>query len=673
MSGIPERLQRPTGRIGEVTDPLVERLDALPPNARFDIGAAQYERMHWTRNIGIRMADGAVLSADLVLPGDRAKPVTEPLPTVVNFTPYNKIFQRGSGGTWVRALGERIGGSDRRHFTGRDLLHTLAGGAPAALSASPTLVRRGYAYLMVDVRGTGTSTGTWDFFSPTEQHDYVEVLQWAREQPWCNGKLAVTGISYGALASFITAGLQPDGLAAVFAIEGGEDAVRELGLPGGVPSPLVAVWLGAVNLLKWFPSVSGLRSTGAWRQYLRDRITSPASWMRHAAQIALVADHPDILLNAMWASRVARLDKITVPTWILGGWHDVYSRSNFRIYQQIATPPGAKQVVVDDCYHLAPGSGFGAPDAPQYLDELQCAWFDRWLKGIRNGIEHYGPITVRRLGGGWLSRDHYPDPAAGVQRLYLSADVSGCASHAHLDGTLRLGPPDRAARLAVPTRRASIRSNNTAVSAIGLATLLGRAFGSDDRHAEATAVTFTTEPFDADVVVSGPLNLHLWAEAEGGEAFWSVTVTDVEPSGASAPISRGALLSSLRAVDEAASTYVDGELLVAQHPLTAESVLPVVPGLPFDIDIDINATDAVIRAGHRLRVAVSRGSFPRHSLSRSQRRKTRGQTIIIDPARPSYLTFLAVGGAMSRQFTSADTMTGIDEQADRRDEEKRRP
>ncbi|MCV7260362.1 CocE/NonD family hydrolase [Mycobacterium shimoidei] len=656
-----------------MTDPRVERLNALPPNARFDIGAQLYERMHWTRNVGIRMSDGVVLSADLVLPGDRAKPVTEPLPTVINFTPYNKIFQRGSGGAWVRALGERIGGSDRSHFTGRDLLHALAGGAPAALSVSPTLVRRGYAYLMVDVRGTGTSTGTWDFFSPTEQRDYAEVLQWARQQPWCNGKLALTGISYGALASLLTAGLQPDGLAAVFAIEGGEDAVRELGLPGGVPSPLVAVWLGAVNLLKWFPSLSGLRRTGAWREYLRDRISSPASWMRHAAQIALMADHPDILLNAMWASRVARLDKITIPTWIHGGWHDVYSRSNFRIYQRIATPPGAKQVVVDDCYHLAPGSGFGAPDAPQYLDELQCAWFDRWLKGIRNNIEYYGPITVRRLGGGWLSCDQYPDPAARVRRLYLSADASGSAPHAHVDGALSFDPPDRVARLPVPTRRPSIRSNNTAVSAIGLATLLGRTFGSDDRHAEASAVTFTTEPFDADVVVSGPLNLHLWVKAEGEEAFWSVTVTDVEPDGASAPVSRGALLSSLRAVDETASTYVDGELLAAEHPMTAESVLPVVPGRPFDIDIDINATDAVIRAGHRLRVAVGRGGFPRYSLSRSQRRKSRGQAIIIDPAHPSYLSFLAVGEALPRRFTGADTMTGVGDETDRSDEEKRRP
>ncbi|MGH3563419.1 MAG: CocE/NonD family hydrolase, partial [Mycobacterium sp.] len=391
----------------------------------------------------------------------------------------------------------------------------------------------------------------------------------------------------------------------------GEDPVRELGLTGGVPSPFTGIWIAAVNLLKWMPSIGGLIRTGTWRQYLRDRIQAPASWLWRAVQIALVADHPDSFLNAMWARKRARFDKIRVPTWIHGGWHDVYNRSNFRMYDQIAIPPGAKQVVIDDSYHTAPGSGFGATDAPQYLDELQCAWFDRWVKGIDNGIDRYGPVTMRRLGGGWVARDRYPDPAAQLRRLYLSAEVSGSAPHAGVDASLVAEAPEREQRLALPTARGSVRSNNTAIISTGLATLLGRTFGSDDCHAEATAVTFTAEPFDADVVLSGPLNLHLWVEAEGSDAFWSVTVTDVEPQGRSAPVTRGALLSSSRAIDQAASTYVDGELLVAEHPFTAEAALPVVPGQPFDVDIDINVTEAVIRAGHRLRVTVSRASFPR--------------------------------------------------------------
>lgn len=492
--------------------------------------------MHRVCNIPVPVSDGAVLSADLTVPGDRDGPVTEPLPVVVNFTPYNKILHRRAGSRRLRTLANRIGASDRSHFTGRDLLAAPAGGGLAASVASPSLIKRGYAYLMVDVRGTGTSTGTWDFFSEREQRDYLEVLDWARRQPWCTGQVAVTGLSYGALAALITAGRRPAGLAAVVAIEGGEDPVRELGLTGGVPSPLMGVWLGVVNVLKWAPSIRALIGTGTWRRFLRDRLTAPATWLWHAVRIALADTHPDVFLNAMWAGKLARIDDITAPTWIHGGWHDVYNRSNFRLYERIATAPGAKQVVVDDSYHNAAGSGFGAPDAPQHLDELQCAWFDRWVKGIDNGIDDYGPITVRRLGAGWVARKRYPDPVATPRRFYLCAEVSGSARHAGVDAALTGHVPEVQDRIRLPTGRSSIRSNNTAIISTGLATLLGRSFGSDDHRAETAAATFTTEPFG---------------------------------------------------------------------------------------------------------VAVSRTSFPRHFFSRSQRRKIKGQAIVIDPAHPSYLACLA--------------------------------
>ncbi|WP_225730153.1 MULTISPECIES: CocE/NonD family hydrolase [unclassified Nocardia] len=623
-----------------MTVPMPTSAGSLSADARFDIGPQRYERMHRMSDLPIRMRDGVVLSADVFRPGDRSGPTAEALPVVVNFTPYNKMFHRRIPYRLARLVGQWVGASDRRTFTGRDTLHALAGGALESLGVNPTLVKRGYAYVMVDVRGTGTSTGIWDFFSETEQRDYLEVLGWIREQPWCNGKLGLTGISYDAIAALITAGLRPDGLEAVFAIEAGENPIRELGLTGGVPTPGMIVWIAAINAAKWIPSLGGLIRTGMLRRYLRDRISDPASWARRAIDIALVENHPDGFLNQAWDRRLAHFADITVPTWIHGGWHDVYNRSNFRMYDRIATAPGAKQVVVDDSYHLTPGSGFGVPGGPQRLDELQCAWFDRWLKGIRNGIDRYGPITLRRLGDGWVSRDRYPDPLAQPRRLYLTAETSGSAPHSGRDGALRTEPPNTHERLPLPTRRAAIASNNTAILTMGIATLFGKRFGSDDRRAEVAAVTFTTPPFDADAVISGPMNLRLRAEVDGRDAFWSVVVTDVAPDGVSAAITRGALLSSLRAVDETACVHSGEHLLVAEHPCTAESVLPVRPGEPFDLDIDINVTEAVIRTGHRLRVAVSRNSFPRHMFGPALRRKISGQSILIDPDHPSYLTYL---------------------------------
>ncbi|MFX0578047.1 CocE/NonD family hydrolase [Nocardia nepalensis] len=614
----------------------------LPPHARFDIGPRQYSKLFAQNTVPIRMSDGVVLAADILRPGDRSGPTAAPLPAIINFTAYNSMLNRHGMrfNTALRALAGRIEPSDRGRMTARDVLRTPAGGVLEPLVINRTAVSRGYVGLMVDVRGTGSSTGTWDFFSPREQRDYLEVLAWVREQPWCDGRIAVTGLSYGGISALITAGFQPEGLTAVFAIEAGENQVRELGLTGGVPTPGMLVWILAVNGAKWIPSLPGLLRAGNTGKFLHDRVFGRSGWLGRAMRIGLTANHPDGLLNSMWAQRVARFDDIQVPTWIHGGWHDVYNRSNFLMYDRIPVTAGAKQVLVDDAYHLTPGSGFGEPGNPQALDELQCAYFDRWVKGIDNGIDRYGPITVRRQGDGqWVQRSEFPDSTAVVRRLYLNSEISGTAAHSALDGGLSFEPNEVESRLPVPTGRISARSNNSGVLSMGVALLFGRSFGTDDRAAEASAATFTTEPFTADTVLSGPLNLHLHAEARGTDAFWSVTVCDVHPDGASVPLTRGALLSSLRATDPEQSQYLDGELLFPLHPLTADSARPLVPGEPFDIDIEINPTEAVLRAGHRLRITISRNSFPRHFIPHWKQRQITGQTIVLDPDHPSYLSF----------------------------------
>ncbi|WP_431951950.1 CocE/NonD family hydrolase [Nocardia lijiangensis] len=629
-----------------MVEPLTSAAGA-PPDARFDIGPARYPKLHAASTIPIPMSDGAVLSADVLRPGDRSGPTAEPLPVLINFTAYNKMFNRHVMRTnrVLRALARRITPSDRSRMTARDVLRTPAGGLLEPFAINRTAVSRGYVGLMVDVRGTGSSTGTWDFFGAREQRDYLEVLEWVREQPWCDGRVAVTGVSYGAIAALITAGLRPEGLAAVFAIEAGENPVRELGLTGGVPTAGMLAWMLFVHGAGTVPALPGLVRHGLLLHYLRDRLTAQSDWARRAVKIALDIDHPDGYLNPEWAARLAHFEEIDVPTWIHGGWHDVYNRSNFRIYERIPAAPGAKQVLVDDSYHLTPGSGFGDPGNPQALDELQCAFFDRWVKGIDNGIDGYGPVTVRRQGDGrWVQRAEFPDPATRVCRLYLTGVPSGTAEHAALDGGLSATPTDIELPLPVPTGRSSAASNNTAVLTMGVALLLGGRFGNDDRRSEATALTFTSAPFTTDTVLSGPMNLHLLAAADGTDAFWSVTVCDVRPDGVSAPITRGALLSTLRAVDSADSYYAEGELLFAMHPMTADSAQPLEPGRPFEIDIEINPTEALVRAGHRLRISVSRTSSPRHLIPPWKQRQIAGQRILLHPGSPSYLSFRALGG-----------------------------
>jgi putative CocE/NonD family hydrolase len=66
-------------------------------------------------------------------------------------------------------------------------------------------VPRGYAVVVVDVRGTGASFGTRDSFrSPRERADYRAVADWIVSQPWSDGSIGATGISYlGAACDFL--------------------------------------------------------------------------------------------------------------------------------------------------------------------------------------------------------------------------------------------------------------------------------------------------------------------------------------------------------------------------------------------------------------------------------------------------------------------------------------
>ncbi len=130
------------------------------------------------------------------------------------------------------------------------LTQTLAGGVFDVFGINRTLVRSGYVQIIVDVRGTGASHGKWEILGAREQQDSVEILDWVREQEWCDGKLGLAGWSYSAINSLQGADKRPEGLGAVFAVEGCDDIVRDIYITGGMPSAFIPAWLSVSSRLK---------------------------------------------------------------------------------------------------------------------------------------------------------------------------------------------------------------------------------------------------------------------------------------------------------------------------------------------------------------------------------------------------------------------------------------
>jgi predicted acyl esterase len=90
------------------------------------------------------------------------------------------------------------------------------------------LFKKGYTYVMVDIRDFGGSTGCLDWVGPGEQSDVVHAVEWAAKQKWSTGKVGMYGKSYDGVTGLVAEDLSPKGLKAVVAGEPVYDLYRYL-------------------------------------------------------------------------------------------------------------------------------------------------------------------------------------------------------------------------------------------------------------------------------------------------------------------------------------------------------------------------------------------------------------------------------------------------------------
>jgi len=194
----------------------------------------------------IPVADSVRLAADVVLPADRP---TEGVPTVLIQTRYWRSFRMRGGG------GPRIPQGPR----GAIVQH---------------LVRAGMAAVVVDVRGTGASDGVWRWpWSADEVRDMGPLIDWIVAQPWSNGVVGATGVSYEGTTALLAATSNRSALKAVLARQIEWELTDETLAPGGVRNVLFPdVWGRTVDALdhgrypEMFPRYAKWLVTGVARR-----------------------------------------------------------------------------------------------------------------------------------------------------------------------------------------------------------------------------------------------------------------------------------------------------------------------------------------------------------------------------------------------------------------------
>lgn len=583
-------------------------LAALPAGARaqdLEPRPAEFPAVHRQSDVAIEMRDGVRLYADIVRPaGEDGAPAPGRFPVILTQTPYNRALL-------AHARGD---------------LATLAG-------PDPMIVRRGYVSVVVDVRGTGSSQGAWDSFGEEEQRDGPDIAGWIHDQPWSSGELALYGASYMAINQFLTAARGLDGLEAMFPIIPAADVYRDVVWHGGaVDAGFIPLWIGLVTALKLPPpTYTGSQPDEALVTML-ERITGG---FRFPLEAALgVATANDLAYDGPFyrlRSPIEVVDRIDVPTFVVGGWFDLFQRGVPKLYEGLDLEPGRKQLLVGPWYHITTGEGLGGPGAPPPLSQLALAWFDRWVKGIGNGVEDFGPLTLYELGSErWTTHRQWPDRTARWDRLYL-----------HGDGALAPGPPADVSEQTVPPNKLAGVCTRSTAQWTGGALVPGQYCEEDNRLNEATALTYTSAPVTEPTRIAGSVSLTLRGSTTGADTTWVATLTDVHPDGRSEQITAGWLMPSRRALDlDRSERAGNGDLAVPFHPFTRDSLLPVEPGVPDDLAIEIFPTDLVLEPGHRLRLVITSADVPHMLAPGLEAAETQAQIdrVHLDPAHPSFLT-----------------------------------
>lgn len=646
------------GAAGAATGATAQGQQALNPELPASVIAASFAPgSHWkpdpavygttSRNdLPVTMHDGTVLRVDVIYPTDPKTGAVArgPFPVLLTMTPYGK----GNGGSSAPGSAAQPSGG-------------AATGGP-----NNYLAQRGYIEVIADVRGTGDSEGSWGVFDPVQTSDAITLVHWAAHLPHADGRVGTYGPSYLGINQLLLAGSIGKGspLKAIFPMVAANDIYRDTSFMGGLIDT------------EFDEAYLGLTAADNMGGPIEDAASAPPTSPQAVGELATVeADHaaglasyhvgfsaetlaggPTAYDGAYWQARdpgslLANIVANGIPAYLVGGEFDIFQRGeplNYAGLQNAAagrptTAPMLAGQAVTGRYQLVDGPWEHLNGSSVDVDELELAWFDQWLKGEHTGIGSTPtPLHYYDLGTGrWDETTTYPFTGASPQRLYLGA------------GTLTASPPTKASAgsdtlaftgVGSPCSRPVDQWSMGALSIPSAAVGVSAPCASNDEPSAqnpASSISYTTAPLTHPERIAGPLAATLYAAATSAETEWVVEVEDVAPGGAATPLTEGALLGSLRAVNVARSWRAPGGgYLLPYHPYTQASATPVVPGKVTRYDIEIFPTFATIPAGHSIRMTVSTADTPHLSPTAPELANLLGGVYTLErtPAAPSYLT-----------------------------------
>ncbi|MDR0719928.1 MAG: CocE/NonD family hydrolase [Treponema sp.] len=391
---------------------------------------------------------------------------------------------------------------------------------------------KGYAVCNYDHRGVNNSEGDIEVTTQQEARDAYDLIEFLAALPWCNGKIGMSGDSGPAVAQWKAASANPPHLACIAPWEGVADTFRELICIGGIPESGFNPYL-----------VYSFFGKNDMEDYYQNTKLHPC-------------------FDDYWKEKIALLENIDVPAYITAGWTHFHLRGSTDAFQRIRSKQKWIRIHRDfewaDYYN-----GDNIADLTRF--------FDRYLKGIRNGWESTPTVRLDVMDAYDFdyqikrAEENFPLDRTVYKKLYLDA-AKGALSY-------------------------ELPANNTKVR----------------YTAKKGRATFDIK-FDEDTELTGYMKLHLWVEAEGHDdmdLFVSVQKLDKDGKflptniiGAPHPGTTGRLRVSLRELDKEKTTDFR-----PQH--TYNNPQKLKKGEVVPVDIEIWPLSRIWHKGEQLRIELA--------------------------------------------------------------------
>ena len=452
----------------------------------------------------------------------------------------------------------------------------------------------GYAVVRADELGLGQSPGFLDTMSRGTTEAFVDVIEWAAEQPWSSGKVGLLGISYYAGSQWRVAARQPKGLSAIIPWEGMSDYYRDRCRHGGIFSnAFIKFWWDRQVVSNQYGRPG--RAARNWGPDTLEGDLPEDEMMRNRQDQNVDNRNNRFRDDEYYASKEYDMSDIQVPLLSVGNWGGImlHLRGNVEGFCHAGSRFKYLRMIT------------GRHDLPFYYKEeveIQRSFLDAFLKGEdRVGWSIPGKvppvdIVLRKGNVGFNDAEAEKKYERRTELEWPIARTHFTKFHLTPTNKLSTMPPalDRVQKL---TYRA-----------------LG-ALDSPQLHC------FTTMAFDEETEITGnvvarlsvsmspvpnkptPRDIDLFVTLrsiapDGKEIFYTGTAGDP------VPLTKGWLRVSMRKTNP---EHPKHQPYLPWREYCSTDVLPVIPGEVYTVDVEVWPTNVVVERGGRLLLEVSSG------------------------------------------------------------------